>query len=491
MAKYELRFLDGGAITAIGELALTWLTNDSHDISLGSACAAMLEAKLYDPVVIEAGTELECLEDGVLLGRFICQQPRRTGKNTQTLTAYDAMIRFDRDITGWMEKQSFPTTTQTLLEKLCGLCGVPLSPDTALPPHMIPLLRQPELTGRQLLQYLGQVSGRFFSISPDGILEARWYTQEAQPISGCRLGSLTHTDYTAAPIERVLIQTGENEVGAVWPDGSLDSANTYILRGNPLLPPDSDRQAVAKRLYEQLSTYRCTPFSCTLLPGSTVLPGDTVRFTDASGNAHTAPVMKLTLRNGQRSIQATASSTLQSTEAFNRLQLQSLPGRVLTVERTADGLKAENTDLKGSTSALALTVEGISARVTAAEEKTGDYALKTQLSVLEQRADGLSLSVTELRQHTDSKADKSQLTELTEHFLFGADGLTISNTATGMGIGISEQRVEFTGGSAPTTVITPNAMQTTNLHIDTRLDLGNFSLLPRTNQNLSLRYTAP
>ena len=247
---------------------------------------------------------------------------------------------------------------------------------------------------------------------------------------------------------------------------------------------------MAKRLYEQLSTYRCTPFSCTLLPGSTVLPGDTIRFTDASGNTHTAPVMKLTLQNGQRSIQATASSALQSTEAFNRLQLQSLPGRVLTVERTADGLKAENTDIKGSASALALTVEGISARVTAAEEKADDYALKTQLSVLEQKADGLSFSVTELRQHADSKADKTQLAELTEHFLFSADGLTISNTATGMGIGISEKRVEFTGGSAPTTVITPNAMQTTNLHIDTRLDLGNFSLLPRTNRNLSLRYTA-
>ena len=491
MAKYELRFPGGGAITAIGSLEITWLTNDSQDLSLGSACAAMLEATLYDPVVLEAGTELECWEDGILLGRFLCQQPRRTGRDTQKLTAYDAMIRFDRDITGWLPKQSFPTTSQALLESLCELCGVPLSPDGALPPCTVPLLHQPGLTGRQLLQYLGQLSGRFFTVSPGGLLEARWYTQEAVPLSGYRLGSLSHTDYTAAAIERVLIQTGENEVGAVWPDGSAESANTYILRGNPLLPPDSDRQTVAKRLYEQLKDYRCTPFSCTLLPGSTVLPGDTVRFTDASGNTHTAPVMKLTLRNGQRSIQATASASLQNTEAFNRLQLQSLPGRVLTVERTAEGLKAENTGIKGSASALALTVEGISARVTGVEEKAGDYALKTQLSVLEQKADGLSLSVTELRRHTDSKADKSQLTELTEHFRFDADGLTISNTATGMGIGISEQRVEFTGGSAPTTVITPNAMQTTSLHIDTRLDLGNFSLLPRTNQNLSLRYTAP
>ena len=489
MAKYELRFPDGSAITAIGDLRLTWLTNDSHDIAPGSACAAMLEATLYDPVVLEADTELSCYEDGILLGRFTCGQPRRTGKDTLSLTAYDAMIRFDREITGWLAAHSFPTTAGQLLQDLCSHCGVPLG-DTPLPEYRVQPFSQPGITGRQLLQYLGQVSGRYFAVDPEGTLEAKWYAPEAVPLTGCRLGSLVHTDYTAAPIERVLIRTSENEAGAVWPDGSLETANTYILQGNPLLSPDSDRQGVAKRLYEQLKDYRCTPFSCTLLPGSHIRPGDTVSFTDAAGNPHTAPVMQLTLKNGLRSIQATASSSLQSTEAFNRLQLRSLPGRVLTVERTTQGLKTENTDLRGNAAALSLALEGITARVSSAEEKAGDYALTSQITTLEQKADGLSFSVTELRRQTDAKADRSQVAELTEHFLFGADGLTISNTATGMGIHISERQVDFTGGDSPTTVITPSALQTTGLQVLTRLDIGNFSLLPRTNRNLSLRCTA-
>ena len=490
MAKYQLRFPDGTSITAIGDLQVTWLVNDRHDLSLGSACAAMLEATLYGPVVLEADTELECLEDGRLLGRFLCQQPQRTGKNTMKLTAYDAMIRFDRDITAWLEQQAFPTTAQTLLESLCGLCGVALSPDTHLPEQTVPAFTQPGLTARQLLCYLGQAAGRFFTVTAEGLLEAGWYGKEPVLLSGYRLGTLVYTDYTAAPITRVLIRSGENEVGAVWPDGYQTLENTYILQSNPLLPPGTHRQAVAKRLYQQLKDYRCTPFSCTLLPGSTLMVGDTVAFTDAAGNVHTAPVMKLTLKNGQRSIQATASSSLQSTEAFNRAQMGSLPGRMLTVERTAQGLKAENTDIKGAAAALALTVEGISGRVSSAEKKAGDYALKSHVTALEQRAEGLSVSVSQLQQTADAKADKTQVTEITQHFRFGTGGLTISNTATGMGIGISEERVEFTGGTAPTTVITPNAMETTSLHVDTRLDVGGFSLIPRTNQNLSLRYTA-
>ena len=490
MAKYELRLPGGESITAIGDLQITWMTNDSHDLALGSACAAMLEATLYGTASMEAGTELECFEDGRLLGRFTCQQPRRTGKNTRLLTAYDAMTRFDRDITGWLEGQTFPLTAQALLQNLCGLCGVTLSPDTQLPEHTVQAFSQTGITGRQLLKYLGQTAGRYFTVTPEGLLEAGWYGRAPVTLSDYRLGSLVHTDYTAAPIGRVLIRSAENEVGAVWPDGSEASANTYILQGNPLLPPACDRQAVAARLYEQLKDYRCTPFSCTLLPGSTLLPGDTVAFSDGAGNVHTAPVMKLTIKNGQRSVQATASSTLQSTEAFNRLQLQSLPGRMLTVERTAQGLKAENTDIKGAAAALALTVEGITARVSAAEETAGDFALKSQVTTLEQKADGLSLSVSELRKTADAKADKETLEEVTEHFRFASDGLTITNSATSMGIGISERQVAFQGGTDPTTVITPNAMQTTNLHVATRLDIGSFSLIPRTNQNLSLRCTA-
>lgn len=98
------------------------------------------------------------------------------------------------------------------------------------------------------------------------------------------------------------------------------------------------------------------------------------------------------------------------------------------------------------------------------------------LSKLSLLADGLKLSIENLQ------------TDITEHFRFAEDGLTITNSGTGMGIGVSEQRVIFTGGSDPTTVIRPNDMETTNLTVKTRLDLGGFAWIPRTNSNLSLRW---
>lgn len=489
MGKYELRFPDGSAITAIGSLSITWQVNDSQDISLGSACAAMLEATLFAQAQIAPGTELTCLEDGKVLGIFRCEVSRCMGAKRLSLTAYDRMVLFDREIASFLESRSFPTTAQQLLEDLCKHCGVELGGE-ALPELTVERFSQPGITGRQLLQYLGQAAGRFFAVSAGGILESRWYASAVRTLGKSAMTGLTCGGSTTAPIARVLIRSTAAEAGSVWPDGSADTANTYILQGNPLLPPSARRQAVAERLYQQLSDYTCTPFTCTLLPGSDIAPGETVEFFDAGGQRHTAPVMGLKLQNGKRTVSATGSAALQSTTAFNRLALEALPGRMLTVERTAEGLKAENTDIRGSAASLALTVEGITARVSAAEETAGDYATKGQISVLEQRADGLSLSVNRLQSTADTKADKEQLAEVTEHFRFASDGMTITNSATGMGIHVSEEEVAFTGSSTAATVITPNAMETTNLDVATRLDIGPFSLLPRTNGNLSLRYTA-
>lgn len=138
-------------------------------------------------------------------------------------------------------------------------------------------------------------------------------------------------------------------------------------------------------------------------------------------------------------------------------------------------------------SSLTRDASGIAAKV--GETSKNVDGLNTRTSTLEVTASGLSASISTVQTGLSEKANKEDVDEITEHFLFKEDGLTIFNTATGMGINVSEKRVEFTGGTDPTTVITPNDMKTTNIKVNTRLDLGNFSFLPRTNGNLSFRYT--
>ena len=477
--------LPNGQLTALASVNLTRSVNDSEDLSLGSACAAMLEFTAYgDTPEVAQGMELSYSHKGEDLGLFTCEKPRQTGKNTYKVTAYDRMVRFDRDVSAVLE--ATPCTLGQLLTRLCAYCGVPLG-EEPLPgeTYLVERFTARGLTGRRLLNYIGQVAGRFFYIDPAGVLRPGWYTPAAETLGEeipIRMGSLTYAAYTTAPIERVLIRASANDAGVVWPDGSEATANTMIIEGNPLLAATQSAQLlpVAQRLYEQLKAVTYTPFSCTLAAGYVAEPGKLYRF----GDGLTGLVMEQRLRSGGCAVAGTGNPSLQSTTAFNRLSLGELGGRLLTVEKGMDGLRVEHTDLAMGLASVELTLDGIATRVTAVEE--GDV---TALTELRQQADGLRFSVSQLRTQTDAKADRSELLELTEHFRFGAEGMTISNTATGMGIGVSEKRIAFTGGGTPTTQITPNEMTTTNLHIGSRLDLGSFSLLPRTSGNLSLRYT--
>ena len=522
MAGDMLTLTDGTPAGALKSLSYSCTVSAREDLYPGSACAAMVEAEVWsDAPPVTQGTGLDYYRDGILMGRFYCEKPRRTGTNRFRITGYDAMIRFDRDIGAWLRTVSWPTTLGTLLTDLCAHCGVPLDPGCQLPRAdlQIPELPLQSLSGRQLLDWIGQAAGRYFTVTPAGYLRPGWYASEPVALGGSvkqvqlpdgvladcftrifavraaipyRLDGLKYSDFTTAPVERVWIRSGESDVGVVWPDGSDATANTLVIQGNPLLESGQggSLQTTAGELYAQFREAAYTPFTCTLMPGYLLMPGSRVSFTDAEGNTHTAPVMEMKLENGCCTVTATGNPSLQSTTAFNQLSVGQVLGRVLSVERTAQGLQVVNSDMSGAMASLKLTVEGLTTRVAGVETEGEDHADAARVSQLEQRADALELTITRIREDTDGKAEGEDLEEIRQIFLFDENGLTISNTGTGMGIGISQERIIFTGGTDPTTQITPNEMATTNLRVGRRLDLGNFSLIPRTNGNLSLRYTA-
>ena len=224
-----------------------------------------------------------------------------------------------------------------------------------------------------------------------------------------------------------------------------------------------------------------------MLPGQEVSPGCLVEFTDLDGVRRTGAVMGWEKKNGTLTVRGTGSYSLQSAQAFEEFTQARLEGQVLEISRTAQGLSVSHTDLLGNVGALELSLSGVQTQVTALTQ-TAD-ALTTQTSQLHQDAQGLSLQVSQLTGSLDGKTDREEFSQITEHFIFDAAGLTIQNSATGMGIRVSEEQVLFLGGADPTTVIHPDAMQTARLSVGQRLDIGDFSLLPRTAGNLSLRYT--
>lgn len=549
---------------AIKSFTLQERVNTGTELTLGSTCASQVQVELFAPdnaLRLIPGEEIkvyEVAESATLLGTFVLERPERSSASVITLTAYDRVTKLDKDVTTWLRGlTAWPYRLIDFINLLCVECGLTFF-NGSVPngDYLIQRFWAENITGRILMEWAGQIAGRFCRATPDGQIEFAWYTPAAIPVgtSPKYYATASYSDgnlsiqaqdttvsyvddtliitsphikvsddgngnvtlelnedllqqyyfqnglafeqYSVAPVGRVHIQLTEDDVGVSYPDVAED-VNTYRITGNYLLTTDSTQalQPVAQVLYDLLKNVTYTPCSIDMPTEPHIRAGSIVTVTDKTGFTFTAYVMSRSTKGHKASLESTGShrrDSVSAVAAHNQVKL--MQGRIARLKISLEEFSTElssTTEAVGSVkleqSSITQTVNGINTRVSATETDIGK--LQGKYTEVNQSASNLSISINQLRGDIDKKADQSEVEEIAEHFKFDADGLTITNTGTGMGIGVSEQRVVFTGGENPTTIIRPNDMETTNLRVGVRLDLGGFSLIPRTNRNLSLRWT--
>lgn len=481
-----------GTQNAIQNVSITKSVNDGQELTLGSACASMLEATLITPaggLELAAGNALTVYKDDgntrKQVGVFLLEKPTRPSANTMKLTGYDPMIRLDKDLTQWLAGLTvWPYSLYLLAQMVCEQCGLELVNDS-IPngDHPVQRFSAEGITGRQLMKWIGEASGRFCRATADGNIEFAWYTPAAVQIGGqssggaafsagqlsltdpvaqvteaegdVRLASenitVTHDglgnvtlqlkgslqglhyfqngfrfeDFKVTPIEKVQIRNSAEDVGTVYPD-EPGQKNTYIITGNCLLTASDAQELlpVARTLYEQLQDVSYTPCSIQLLCGSDIEAGNRVSITDINGKTVTAYVMTHKQVGQLDTLECTGSPRRDSSAAVNNQNFKELSGKVLNLRTDVDGIKAENADTKGNVARLELSLEGITSSVTAQNSQLD--TLSRQVSAIEQKADSIDLRVSSVEETGASKVQTET------GYTFDKDGLRISKAGQNM-----------------------------------------------------------
>lgn len=402
---------------AIQSVTLTQCVNSDEDLTLGSVCANMMEATILTPgggLSLGAGDEVVLYQvdgDGQRrqVGIFILEKPTRPTANTMKLVGYDRIVKLDRDLTGWLAGLAvWPYSLLDFAHMVCTACGLELK-NEGIPNGDFQVLAfsGEGITGRQIMQWIGQAAGRFCRAAADGQVELGWYENSGVQISpGGQVyyfqNGLQYEDYRVSPVEKVQIRLTDSDVGTVYPD-TAGEVNTYIISGNYLLTAADPLalKPVAQTLYEQLRNVSYTPCKVELPGDIEVCPGQIVTIVDRNGKSITAYVMTK-VRSGQRiTLECTGSPRRDSTTAVNNQSYSALSGRVMELRTDVEGLRAENRDAAGRTASLELTVEGINARVSG--QMWDADGLKKQITALEQTADAVKISVQSIRDNGVSK----------------------------------------------------------------------------------------
>lgn len=419
---------------AISGFSLTQCVNEERELALGSVCAAMAELTVIDPagsITLGSGQTILLFredEEGQRqkVGVFLTEMPTRPSRSILKITAYDYVSLLDRDLTAWLaELTGWPYSLQSLAQMVCDQCGLELiSGELPNGGHLVEKFSASGVTGRHILRWIGQLTGRFFRATPDGQIEAAWYVPKETVLGEgayfCYQNGLSLADYAVCPIEKVQLRQSQQDVGTVYPQQE-GQVNTYCITGNPLAAANTANAlvGVAQTLFEQLQDVTYTPGRLVISAGAEVCAGDIVTV-----EGKRFYVMSRKQVGNRVTLECTGSASRGSTTAVNQVSYQALSGKVMNLSATIDGLKAENRDANGKIAGLRLDVEGITSEVSRQQaDISGVHQQMTQLRQSE--------AAVELRVKTVEQQGVQRVTTETG-FTFDDKGLTISKAGTQM-----------------------------------------------------------
>lgn len=293
-----------------------------NKIEIGSVIASELTLVLdnsdgkYDDVVFEgaelyvragvkkwdANTWEKAELHYVPLGYFTVDETPRKLRSI-TLSALDRMVRFDKKVDNSL--LPFPMSVGALLNRICNICNVVCDTDLSSFPnnsYMIKAAPQGEdLTYRQYLSWIAEITGTCGFINWNGHLVLKWYESTDTVLT-------VKERFTSDLHENAITLTG---VQIVDPDDKvyLIGSDEYAINieSNSLI--QHDFQTVAKGLYNVLNGFTYTPFTATVKPMPHLYPLDRFSFVDKNGVNHFTIITDCTFTLNQNTVLAARGET--------------------------------------------------------------------------------------------------------------------------------------------------------------------------------------
>lgn len=278
-----------------GGFAIDRASVSGSKIEIGSVIASEVKLKLnnsdgkFDNVTFE-GAEMY-IQLGVKdwndensdltlipLGYFTIDEAPRI-LDEVTLSAFDRMLLFEKTVD--INLLTFPTTISELLPRICNLCNVRLKTSVSdLPNKSYSISEAPtdkDLTYRQILSWIAEITGTCCFFDWDGELVLKWYTETTTEITANNRYS-SDIDEKPITISGIRIKTSDEEV--------LIGADGYVINieSNSLI--QENIRSVGQELYVRLAGFTYTPFSATIAPMPHLYPLDKITFVDSQGVSH-------------------------------------------------------------------------------------------------------------------------------------------------------------------------------------------------------------
>lgn len=342
----------------------------------------------------------------------------KKNKNKATLTAYDNVYALEANADLWLASLTFPITLKNLVSSMAVKTNITIRlPEDSFSSFTV---NQNFITNnvsyRQILGFIGQLTNRFFVADASGAIEGCRYTANATVIDNSKYISLTMDENPIDPIDRVQIQSTHDDIGYVVGTGT----NTYIITENPLVFSASKATAtttLATNLLGGLKNITYTPMKFNTFNDYGVDVGAILTI-----NGKTCYVMKKTVKASGCEFECVGNKRRETQKTEQHSAITALNNKTNELVRTVDETKSTITSVQGS--------------ITKIEDEQGNITsqmatITTEQSEIKQTAQGLTSTVSSIQtslQNLDGEVDTLSSTVS-----------TVQQTATGLTSTVTQQ----------------------------------------------------
>lgn len=283
---------------------------DNNEVSIGSVFMAELhitflkslgiawkQSKGWE-ITIEEGLWIPSEEEYVYIpgGHYFIEEVQTTKEGIE-VTAYDAMNKFEKTITGITVRNN---TLPAILEQICNRCGVELANDSfsGFPNSSttFSLSTENDIENcRDLLSWVAQTMASFATINRDGELELRMYkstnSYDDDIDADARADSYVFNNYVTQYTGISVVDQKRQQTK--YYAEAVDDGLTYNLGTNPFMQgiTDTKRQAVCMAILDAMQNIAYTPFSIDCLPSFAYDLGDVIKFDGSGANPRIGCIM--------------------------------------------------------------------------------------------------------------------------------------------------------------------------------------------------------
>ena len=285
--------------------------------------------------------------------------------NSMKVVAYDDLYRvFNKDVTDWYENLTFPMTFKAFRDSFFTYCGL-TQQTTTLPMDAITVnesIGGEVILGRDIIKPICEANVVFGHINYEGTFEYLSITNNNREIDLTEVSDMVTADYTTSQINKVIVRTDEEDIGAVSGSGS----NAYIIEGNMFFLGMNaiTLQTVADTIYSILSGFQFKPCESEEMYNFIYELGDLITVPDGFGNEVETIILDRTTDFQRETNISRGLKEYSEAASYTNTSLVALLGKTNRLHRDIEETRSTITDVAaGLQSEITQTAEGLEIQI--------------------------------------------------------------------------------------------------------------------------------